>query len=45
MAARYESDLRIRSVQAQRRMHTLGVLAGIAALVLGYDVLAVILAR
>ena len=45
IVAGYESELRIRSAEARRRFHTVGILSTIAALVFGYDVLAVLLGR
>jgi hypothetical protein len=43
IVAGYESELRIQSVEARRRMHTTGILIGIAVLVFGYDFLSVAL--
>jgi hypothetical protein len=45
IVAGYESQLRIQSVEARRRFHTVGILIAIAVLVLGYDVLSVALHR
>ena len=45
MAAKYESELLIHAAQARRRFHTLGILSAIAALVLAYDAVSLVLGR
>ena len=38
-----ETDLRIQAAQARRRFHTVGALLAVAALVLAYDALSLVL--
>jgi hypothetical protein len=42
VAARYEADLHMQTAEARRRFHTVGTLITLAALVLGYDFLSLI---
>lgn len=42
IVAGYESDLRMRTVEAKRRLQTVQILGAVAALVFAYDALSVL---
>ena len=45
LGAKYESELLIHAAQARRRLHTVGILIGVAVLVFAYDAVSLVVAH